>query len=151
MAEATEGWEASLPHGWGDRLRAVAAPALLVAVATLGVHRSITLDQSTWQGASFGMFATYDNSVSRIVRVTIDDPSGAKRATLPPDLRDDDLRLRVVPTAPGARRLARSVLERVRDDGAERVTVEVWRLRLRDRAGHLQLRMERIVSGVATR
>jgi hypothetical protein len=122
---------------------------LLVAIATLGVYRSATLHQSSWQGVSFGMFATYDNPASRIVRVTIDGDDRPYRAALPESLQDDATRLSVVPTERAAERLARSVLPLVVDDGATRVTVEVWRIDLRDRDGHLKLRLEPMVDGVA--
>lgn len=123
-------------------------PALLAAVAALGIYRSATLDQSSWQGASFGMFATYDNRSSRTVVVTVTRPDGPARATVPSSLRDDATRLSVVPTDGGARALARSVLA-VADD-ATAVQVEVWRLVLQSDDG-LTVRTEPLASGSAER
>ena len=113
-----------------DRWRSVAPAALLAAIAVLGVARSVTMDQSSWQGASFGMFATYDNSTSRVVHATIHGRDGQARVQLPEDLADDAERLRVVPTDGAARRLAEDVLARVPAAKGQRVVVEVWRLRL---------------------
>lgn len=151
MAEHSRHWETALPRSWGDRARSLAIPVLLVAVASLGVHRTVTLDQSSWQGVTFGMFATYDNTVSRMVRVTVTRPDGDVRVVLPDHLDDDARRLRVVPTRENADGLARSVMDLVRAEGALRVTVEVVRLRLRDADGALGLRLERLTVGSATR
>lgn len=143
-------WATPLPRSGPDRLRALALPVFLVIVAVLGVHRATTLHQSSWQGVSFGMFATYDNTTSRIVRVTVDADAGSQRVDLPPDLRDDATRLRVVPTEGRARALARAVLARVEAAGSDEVRVEVWRLVLRDRGG-LRLHLEPLVTGAARR
>ena len=128
-------------------------PALLVVVATVGVVRSVTLHQSSWHGASFGMFATYDNVSSRTVRVTLDGAGGASpvRVQLPAALEDDAGRLEVVPTDAGARRLAAEILERVPADRARRVLVEVWRVRVRDEGGDLRLGAEPLARGQASR
>lgn len=147
MAEDSRRWATALPRSRGDRVRSLALPVLLVAIATLGVHRSVTLDQSSWQGVSFGMFATYDNTVSRIVRVTVIGRDGPARVTLPGHLRDDAERLRVVPTSGNADRLARAVMTLVRPQGASRVNVEVVRLRLRDVGGRLTMSLEPLVVG----
>jgi hypothetical protein len=147
----SSGWATPLPRSLRDRLRTLAPPALLVAIASLGVYRTSNVDQSSWQGVSFGMFATYDNTVSRIIRVTIDGPGGSYRADLPADLRDDATRLRVVPTDAAAAQLARAVLPRVAGDGATGVRVEVWRLRLRSREGVLRLHLEPLAAGEAAR
>ena len=126
-------------------------PALLVAIATLGAFRSVTLEQSSWQGASFGMFATYDNVTSRAVRVRVDRPGGPLSVAVPTELEDDAVRLRVVPTDAGARRLAAALLRRPDAEGAGRVVVEVWRLRLRQDDGRLRATSERIAAGEAVR
>lgn len=126
-------------------------PALLVLVATIGVVRSVVLDQSSWQGVSFGMFATYDNLASRTVRVTVDGPDGAFRARLPSGLDDDAVHLKVVPTDAAARRLAAATLEEVAGGRGGRVVVEVWRIRLDDHDGRLRLGTERLARGEAAR
>ena len=114
------------------RWRALAMPALLVVIAAAGVVRFHTHDQSSWRGASFGMFTTYDNETSRVVVVTVD----GTRVGLPDDLRDDEERLKVVPTAGAARRLAHAVL-RVAPPGTTDVEVTVWRLQLDTRSNDL--------------
>jgi hypothetical protein len=146
---AAPSWATPLPASGLDRLRALALPTLLMIVAALGVHRAATLHQSSWQGVSFGMFATYDNTTSRIVRVTVESDDGPQRVDLPPDLRDDATRLRVVPTEGMARALARAVLTRVGATRGHEVRVEVWRLVLRDGDGGLRLRLEPLVAGAA--
>ena len=141
-----------LPTGGApDLLRAFALPALLVIIAGIGVFRSVTLDQSSWQGVSFGMFARYDNSTSRVVHVTVDRPEGRARVGLPRELGDDADRLLVVPTDDAARRLASAVLDRVQSSGARSVVVEVWRLHLRPEGGHLRVTRQRLVGGEAAR
>jgi len=141
-------WAASLPRASADRLRALAMPAVLVAIASLGVYRSATLDQSSWQGASFGMFATYDNRTSRTVAVTLVEADGARRVTLPEALRDDATRLTVVPTDGAAETLAREVLARA--DDATAVVVEVQRLKL-DADDGLRITTVPIASGEVRR
>ena len=126
-------------------------PALLVAIATLGVIRSVTLEQSSWQGASFGMFATYENTTSRAVRVRLDRADGPVFVNVPADLDDDAVRLEVVPTDASARRLAAAVLRRPAADGAHRVVVEVWGLRFRQDGVRLRATSERIAGGQAVR
>lgn len=134
-----------------DRWRALALPALLMLVATVGVARSVTLDQSSWQGASFGMFATYDNSTSRAIRTTVHGPDGARRVVLPDDLAAHAERVKVVPTDGAARGLAEEALRRVDAGGGSRVVVEVWRLVLDDDGGGLRAGAERLARGEAER
>lgn len=124
-------------------------PLLLVAVALVGIYRSAGLQQSSWQGASFGMFATYDNDSSRSVIVTVTEAGRRRRVRLPEDLRDDATRLRVVPTDAAARALAAAVLDASVDD-ATGARVEVWRLVLEGDA-RLSVRVEPIASGSARR
>lgn len=150
MALDERGWASPLPPRGADRIRAIAAPLLLVVLASVGVLRSITLEQSSWQGASFGMFATYDNRASRVVRLTVDTGSGPSRALIPDDLQDDAVRLRVVPTREAAQRLAQAALRRVAA-GSATVEVEVWRVELEDEEGKLRLRLEPLVAGRAVR
>ena len=108
----------------------------------------MTLDQPSWQGASFGMFATYDNRSSRTVTVTVTEPERTYRASLPAALRDDAERLKVVPTDAHAEALAEAALELVRDEGASRVLVEVRRPVIREDES-LTLRFETIATGSA--
>jgi len=53
-----------------DRWLALVAPILLLAVATVAVVRFHWVQQSSWQGAGFGMFATHDYVPSRALRAT---------------------------------------------------------------------------------
>lgn len=144
-------WAAPVPQDRGDRLRVVALPVLLAAIAVVGVLRVAALDQSSWQGASFGMFATYDNTISRSLAVTVTGPDGTARVLLPADLRDDARRLKVVPTEAGADRLAAQVLARIAD--AEAVEVVVQRLSIEQPPADdgLRISVEEIVSGTARR
>jgi hypothetical protein len=117
-------------------------------VAVLGILRSATLDQSSWQGASFGMFATYDNDTSRTVVVTATGPDGPFRAAIPSSLDDDATRLRVVPTDAAAADLARKVARLGLDEGVIEVVVQVLRIRLSGGNG-LRLRVEPVAAGSA--
>jgi hypothetical protein len=142
-------WAAAIPSGRSDRLRAIAPVVLLVVVALLGVRNHVVRDQTSWRGASFGMFATYDNDVSRRVIVSVDRGDGVQRVGLPDDLRDDVRRLRVAPTSGAARALARAVLERV-PEGPATVRVEVRGLSL-DAGESLRAHLETIVDAEASR
>jgi len=51
----------------GFIFRRAAVPCALVVVALVQQHRARTLDQSSWIGCGFGMFATLDNHVSRFI------------------------------------------------------------------------------------
>lgn len=144
MEDERSSWAAPLPRGVGDRVRALALPALLVAIATLGVVRHIAVEQSSWQGATFGMFATYDNRTSRTIVITLTEPEGERRVAVPPELRDDARRLGVVPTEAGARALARRVLALA--DDATAVSIEVWRLDLDDDEAGLRIGTDVITS-----
>jgi hypothetical protein len=147
--EGAGDWAAPVPREPSDRARALAPAVLLVVVALLGVRNHIVRDQSSWQGASFGMFATYDNRTSRTVIVEVDSGEGPERIDVPPDLEDDAERLKVVPTEGGAGAMAAAVLERIDDDHAT-VTVDVRRVVLDDRHG-LEVRVEPIVEARASR
>jgi hypothetical protein len=140
-------WSAPLPAG-ADRWRAIAPAVLLAVIALMGVRNHIVRDQSSWQGAGFGMFATYDNDSSRVVAVSIDGGDGPQRVRLPDSLDDEVLRLKVVPTGDGADALARRVLELV--DGPADVQVTVRKVTL---SGDdvITLRYEVLASGEAGR
>jgi hypothetical protein len=122
---------------------------LLSLVALVGVRNHVDHDQSSWEGASFGMFATYENHVSRLVVITVTGPDGQFRAALPADLQDDALRLRVAPSQAAIDRLARSVARRVADDGATAVAIALWRIELDDSSG-LRLRFEPVLKAEAS-
>lgn len=133
-----------------ERWRSLAPAALLVAIAAVGVVRSITLDQSSWQGASFGMFATYESSRSRVVQVRVHGAGGEVVVQLPEDLADDGERLEVVPTDGAAQRLAAAVLHRLPPAGGQRVLVEVWGLRvIRDEDDRLRATRHRLAKAGA--
>jgi len=142
-------WVAPLPRGLGDRLRAAAPAVLLAVVAIVGVRNHIVRDQSSWEGASYGMFATYENHVSRLVVVTVTGPDGSFRAAVPEDLADDARRLRVAPSQGAVDRLAAAVAERVADEGATEVEVALWRIALDEDDG-LRLRLVEVLAGTAT-
>jgi hypothetical protein len=144
-------WAAPLPRAWADRARALAMPVLLVGIAALGVYRSATLDQSSWQGASFGMFATYDNRSSRAVLVSVLDGPERRQVAMPAELEDDAERLRVVPTDAGAVDLAGEVAAVLVEAGApfDGVEVEVRRLVVERSDDGLEVRTRRLAHGGA--
>ncbi len=150
MEDSETAWSAALPRSTSDRARALAPAALLVVVALMGVRNHIVRDQSSWQGASFGMFATYDNGVSRAVLASLEQDGTSTRLAVPADLRDDARRLAVVPTRGAARSLAKALLDRVaRSDGAT-VRVEVRALEL-DGAADLRVQLDPVVEAAAGR
>lgn len=120
-------------------------PILLLLIALLGVRNHVVRDQSSWQGASFGMFATYDNAVSRQVIVTVREAGDLTRVAVPGDLADEARRLRVSPSAAGARSLAELIATRVGGRGGTEVTVTVWGPVVDDTGGGLRLRFEVLV------
>lgn len=110
-----------------DLVLALVAPVLLVCVALVQVYRVNTVDQSSWSGAGFGMFATIDNETYRLVRGYVVEPAGERRVPLPDALTRQAFELRVVPTQGRARSLA----ERWRahaQTGDQAFAVEVWTL-----------------------
>lgn len=111
---------------------AAVAPMLLIAVAITSITRFHLDGQSSWQGAGFGMFATYDNGVSRFLRVEVDgerrDASGV--------FEDLVERSEVTPLGPAPEQLAEAVRERT---DAESVVVEVWGISIDADSGVLRL------------
>jgi hypothetical protein len=140
-------WSTPVPPG-RDRWRALAPALLLAVVALLGVRNHLVRDQSSWQGASFGMFATYENDSSRVVAVTVDGGDGPTRVRLPDSLHDDVRRLEVVPTEADANALARRVLELLPGPATVEVTVRKVVLTGDD---PLRLRYEVLTRGGASR
>lgn len=110
-------------------LRSLAVPALLVVVALLQIVRVDRLDQSSWSGVGFGMFATVDNETSRTVRGYQRDGDVLRPVPLPPELDREAFELRVVPSDERARTLARSWAAHA-DGSADAFVVEVWGLSL---------------------
>jgi hypothetical protein len=111
-----------------DLVLALAAPTLLVLVALVQVQRVAQLDQSSWSGAGFGMFATIDGDNYRSVRGYVRTPEGLERVPLPRELTRQGFEVRVVPTDRRARALARAWQSELGPD-APPLVVEVWRLR----------------------
>jgi hypothetical protein len=148
VKEAQADWAAPLPRRRSDRLRALAPVLLLLVIAVVGVRNHIVRDQSSWQGVTFGMFATYENNVSREVVVTVDRGDGPERVSLPDSLDDDVRRLEVVPTDGAAASLARSVLDLL--DGPADVDVTVRKIVLTG-DDPLELRYGPLATGTASR
>lgn len=98
-------------------------PLLLVGVALLAVVRYHDQRQSSWQGVGFGMFATYDNRVSRFTRVDITVDGTTTRVDARTGFDELVDRSEVVPLGPAPTELARRVLERTQADS---VVVEIW-------------------------
>jgi hypothetical protein len=113
------------PRAASPRWAVLVVPALLLAVAGFQVVRVVTLDQSTWIGGGFGMFATYDYDDTRVVTGWYEAP-GSRPAVTAPISTDLLLRARVVPSEANARRVAEAILETGEAPaGATAVVVEV--------------------------
>jgi hypothetical protein len=113
------------------RLRSMAArhyavPVLLAAVATLQLVRAHTLEQSSWSGGGFGMFATYENEDSRFLRLWLLTADGEERRSLPSGVAHEAFEARAVPTGERLDALARLVDRNLGGRDALGVRVEVW-------------------------
>lgn len=104
---------------------ALVVPALLVVVALVQVGRAHVLDQSSWSGAGFGMFATYDSGLTRFVLLEVERPDGTVE-TVPAPAGDRTTGAEVVPTAEALRALVEAVRDEV--DGTV-VGAAVWGIR----------------------
>ena len=94
-----------------DRLLRVAAPLVLVLVASLQLYLAHTHDLSPWKGGGFSMFSAVDRSDRRIVRCYLETPQGKVPVPVP----NSELRkkARAMPTAGRASRLAQSLARSV--------------------------------------
>jgi hypothetical protein len=106
---------------WRDRLLVGIAPALLVAVSVVHQVRVRSLEQSSWHGAGFGMFATFDAAHTRVV-LAWDDRSGERLAV---GGIDATTAARIVPSQANARAVALAVADRsaLAEGGLVRVEV----------------------------
>lgn len=119
-------------------------PLLLVVVALVQILRAVTLDQSSFAGYGFGMFATYENELSRWTEVTATSADGASFPVVPPS--DLDLAAQEVPTSANLEALARSVLRA--DEEIQGVEAEVWTVSVAGRP----MRLEReLLTGIEIR
>jgi hypothetical protein len=109
-----------------DLVLVLATPVLVVAVALVQLYRADALDQSSWSGAGFGMFATYESEITRFVRVYAVTESGETRLPVPPSAQRALVEARVVPTDGYLEVLADEVAAAVDDPEVESVRVELW-------------------------
>jgi hypothetical protein len=108
------------PERWQDTASWLAAPVLLVAVGLVQWWRVDQLDQSSWSGVGFGMFATFENDTNRFVAVTVELDGEGHRAAVPDDLTADADDLLIVPSTGATQELADELAARrwtVRSDG----------------------------------
>lgn len=108
-------------------------PLVLLAVAGLQVGRAAILDQSSYAGFGFGMFATYENELSRWIEVTATTTDGTE-ITVQPDAALD-LAAQEVPTRANIEALAASVLSS--DPSYISVRAAVWTVAVTGRPMHL--------------
>lgn len=120
-----------------ERIALVAVPLLLVLVALLQVGRAAVYDQSSYAGFGFGMFATYENELSRWTEVTVVAADGTSIRVRPDS--DLDLAAQEVPTAANIRALAAATL--ASDPSYRSVRAAVWTVALVDRP----MRLERMM------
>jgi len=125
----------------------VTVPVLMVVVAGLGAWRYHNHQQTSWRGASIGMFATVDAPANRLVRGVVQpDEVGADTAlfTPPRSLDGERARALVTPTSGNLRALADAWAPIVPD--GRLVRVEVWATRFRSGPGDPAVRLEMIGS-----
>lgn len=106
-------------------------PVIMLVVALVQATRVATLEQSTWQGAGFGMFATYDFDDTRsVVAVAVVDGREVLMSLdgVSPSLHR---RARVVPSDAVLRTVG-EVLTTTAPAGATAVRIEVRGPRLDD-------------------
>lgn len=149
MVEGRGGGERSDAASGALSLRAVGVPLLMVAVAALSTWRYHQHDQTSWRGASVGMFAMIDAPANRLVRGVVqpDDADADAEPELytPPKAVDEErVRALVTPTEGNLRRLADAWSPEVED--GRLVRVEVWATRFRSGPGSPAIRLELIGS-----
>ena len=120
-----------------ERAALVAVPALLVLVALLQIGRANLYDQSSYAGFGFGMFATYENELSRWTEVTATDSDHASFSVTP--AAGPDLVAQEVPTIDNIEALAESVL--LSDPSFVTVHAAVWTVAITGRP----MRLERVL------
>lgn len=101
-------------------------PAVMVTVALLQHARATTVHQSSWSGAGFGMFATYESELSRFMRVFLADGNGPRVVELPAPLSRQAFEASVVPTHERLAALAQRVRSMLEVPRTTTVRVEVW-------------------------
>ena len=136
--------------GTGDRRlvpQMVIVPVLMVAVAALGMWRYHADHQTSWRGATAGMFARVDAPANRIAMGIVqpgDDESERFPIPPPPEAREQWHRAIVTPTAANLQELADAWAPRVPD--GRLVRVEVLATQFRSGPGGPSVRLERIAS-----
>jgi len=120
-----------------EKVALVAVPALLVLVALLQMGRANLYDQSSYAGFGFGMFATYENELSRWTEVTVTDSDHVSFSVTP--AAGPDLEAQEVPTLDNIEALAESVLRS--DPSFVSVHASVWSVAITGRP----MRLERVL------
>ena len=128
-----------------ERVALFAVPVLLVLVALLQIGRAKLLDQSSYAGFGFGMFATYENELSRWTEVTVTDSDHNEFSVAP--AADLDLEAQEVPTSDNVEALAESVL--ISDPSFVIVHAAIWTVAITDRP--MQLERVLLVESTAER
>ena len=120
-----------------DLVLALVTPALVVAVAALQLYRADTLDQSSWSGAGFGMFATYESEITRFTRVHAVTDDGETQIPVPPEAGRAFVEATVVPTDGYLEALADEVIATLDDPEVDAVRVELWGIDFDREAGRM--------------
>jgi hypothetical protein len=100
-----------MAEAWRDRLLRLAAPSVLVFVASLQLYLSHTHDLSPWKGGGFSMFSAVDRPDRRIVRCYLETPRG--RVPVPVPNSEIRKKARAMPTAGRTSRLAQTMARSV--------------------------------------
>lgn len=97
---------------------AAVAPAILLSVAGLQIYRVHTIDQSTWSGFGFGMFATYDGESARWASAFVVDEFGEAEQVGFPSVDFDVYAAAIVaPSDSNVRHLAQAAAREIREAG----------------------------------
>lgn len=107
------------------RAAAAVVPLVLLSVAALQIARVVAIDQSSWQGAGFGMFATYDFDDTRaVVAIAVGEDGSGELLPVEPIGIDRYRRARVTPTDEILREIGRRLVPTA-PAGTQRVRIEV--------------------------
>ena len=105
-----------------DLVLALIAPIILVVVALVAIERYHRVDQSSWRGIGFGMFATYEYVPGRSARIVATFDGQERGVDLPEELQG---RLRRVLVAPGDRGAVTLAEDIRRQLGADAVVLQL--------------------------
>lgn len=117
-------------RGWLRRCAYVLPGLVLVAIAGNQIRLAYTADLTPWKGGGFGMFASADRGVMRLIRIVAIARNGRERSLRPGRaLREPILAAKLFPSEQRLTAVAEAVAARLPESGAapEAIRVEFWK------------------------